>query len=279
MYRLLIFFISFVSAILSPSLGAPEKIEVNQKLNVSINASITDVYVKMKPGTSYRRTITVNNTSSLPTHVQAYVWDLWYSGEVETYAPPGTYKLSASQWISVQPQKMTIPPMESGNFSMNIFVPAGASGGNYAVLFFDTTPPLHLFSPKKQDSEIHDFKIGIPTYIDVEGTSKPDITIKKFRISHVKNSDTLKTAFKIHNIGNVHVVPIVGLVIFSQSKKGVKKLSSKDLIIDKILLPDQEMHIVSEESGGLPPGIYTAILSVEYGHKHPKTVQYNFVIK
>lgn len=239
-------------------------------------SSQSNIFTIMKPGTSFRKTISIKNNSLVVVTVQAYVWDLWFRGDVEVYAPSGTFPFSAAQWITIQPQKMKILPGKSANFQMQIFVPAGASGGNYAAIFFDTTPPINLFSGKKVQSHAQNYKLGIPTYIDVEGTSHFDLGIKKFNISKIKNNGLIKSEFIIKNNGNVHIRPSAEIAIFNQNRKYVKHFSSYDLLSSKTLLPGQEALIKGEWKKMTDPGSFTAVLTVNYGSSQSKRIQREF---
>ncbi|OGQ36314.1 MAG: hypothetical protein A3F16_00290 [Deltaproteobacteria bacterium RIFCSPHIGHO2_12_FULL_43_9] len=251
--------------------------------NRRLAVSTKEIFATMKPGTAYRKDIFVRNGSSEVIPVQAYVWDLWHKGGEEIYAPQGTYQSSAAQWITIQPQKLSLAPGKSGKFHLNIFVPAGATGGNYAVIFFDTTPPLELVSgkPLQIDGKMANekrVKIGIPTYIEVAGTGRAELDIRRFNITIAGGSKSIKTEFVVKNIGDVHVTPSAGIKIYNSSKKLVWQYPPKDLEINKIILPQQEISINAEWEKILKPGRYTAILTVNCGSGHPKTMQRDFKI-
>lgn len=246
-------------------------------------ASAKEIFATMKPGTAYRRDVFVKNTSSEIIPIQAYVWDLWHKGEDEVYAPQGTYQASSAQWITVSPQKLSLAPGRRAKFHINIFIPAGATGGNYAVIFFDTIPPLelasgHLSRPDRKSGHKKRIKIGIPTYIEVEGTGRTDLDIKRFSIGTSGGSESIKTEFLVKNTGNIHVKPIADIKIYNNNKSLVWHYPPKILTINKIILPEQELSIKVEWKKILKPGRYTAVLKVSYGSNQTKTIQRDFKI-
>ena len=152
--------------------------------------------------------IAVENTGSEPTGVRVYLQDWVYSASDggKEFMPKATLKNSASGWITFNPADLNIPAKGKAFVNYSVQVPKGASGGRYAVMFFEVlgTEVERFDAAKGQNVHVQILnRLGALFYIEPKGTIE-----KKGRVDNVdilqKLNDFILTADFI-NSGNVDI--------------------------------------------------------------------------
>jgi len=84
----------------------------------------------------------------------------------------------------------------------------------------------------------------------------------------------LSVDFDLENASNTHVFPIARVAVFDANRKLVAKGESEE----RRFLPGQKNSMHVEWAGKLPPGNYTAVLTVTYGEDRIETQQVAFTV-
>ena len=95
----------------------------------------------LAPGQAVTGTIEIENQGSEPVRLEVYLQDWEYleggTGD-KLFSAPGSSPWSAAGWISYFPKQVELPSRGKGLVEYTIRVPADATGGRYAVLFFES---------------------------------------------------------------------------------------------------------------------------------------------
>jgi len=226
--------------------------------DVSLGASPASLEMTLDRGKTSAQTILLFNQGKDPVTVTAYAWDWWHGeGNGRKFAPPGSLPHSASKWISFVPEKVTVAPGKGANVTVVVATPPNASGGNYAVAWFEAIPDAN---PKAKELRVG-ARLGVLIMTDVRGTSKPNINVDKLIISPPTASQPLKADIKISNAGDVHLFPKGTLVIMDRKRK----LAGHVGFEKQRMLPGEERNVTLKFGAELKPGEYEAILTVDYG--------------
>jgi len=110
----------------------------------SFNLSISNpkINLKVDPGEVITGSLTINNPSSSEIAIKAYLEDFIYVAPYDgskKFFPAGSTEHSCAGWISFSPSEFKLGPFGQRNIDYTVRMPQSASGGYYAVLFFETS--------------------------------------------------------------------------------------------------------------------------------------------
>jgi hypothetical protein len=215
------------------------------------------------PGQTVNGTIEVENQGEAPAQLEIYLQDWEYveggSGD-KRFSVPGSSPWSASSWISYYPQRMELPPRGKGLVEYTIRVPTDAPGGRYAVLFFESL--LTRSAPDEQGVTVqYTGRLGSLIEVEVAGTVERTGEVTQMTLSPVDESRPLELGYAFTNTGNVAIRPKAYFNIIDQSGRYFGRGEFPQLYT----FPGRSGSATAEWTGGLPPGDYTVVLTVDLG--------------
>jgi hypothetical protein len=228
------------------------------RAGVSLGASPAYLDIELTPGKTSAQTVLLFNQGKDPVEVRAYAWDWWHDEtETKKFAPPGTLPHSAASWVTFVPDKVIINPGKAVNVTVTIATPADATGGNYAVAWFEATPDA-----RKGKKELRvGARLGVLIMTGVRGKSNAQITVDELAIEPPSATRPFKAEVRLRNTGNVHLFPKGTLVLLDKDNKLVGHAGFEK----RRVLPEAKDSATIKWGGELAPGTYQAVLTVDYG--------------
>lgn len=227
----------------------------------SMRINPTKIRLVIAPGDAKSGTIEVENTFAAPISVKAVLEDWKYSQEhdgTKEFMPPGTHPLSCAKWISVSPVEFDVPSLGTKRVNYTVRVPEGASGGHYAVLFFESLlsqPQLHGAAMGVM------VRIGAIFYIEPEGTVTRNAEIANLSVKKESQAKPLVVALEFKNTGNsdvtcagtFHVIDKEGMVLARQDFERI------------YTLPGDTERVSAAWDEPLAVGVYDLVLTFDLG--------------
>lgn len=217
------------------------------------------VRLSVAPGTSKAGTIKVYNLSSDAKNIKAYFEDWVYlpvCDGTKDFRPAGTTKLSASDWITFSPSEFSVSPYGKQTVNYTVKVPQDASGGHYAVLFFES----FLQEPGKDEEGVNvDVAVRIASlfYVEPEGTVSRKLDINNLKVSNDKNRFQINA--RLTNNGNVDIN--TKATFFVIDNKGM--VFARGEFNEVYTLPGDAALMTGEYPKAIPPGKYDVVLTID----------------
>jgi len=139
---------------------------------------------------------------------------------------------SCQKWIHVDPTNAMIEPNEGQEVKVNIEVPDRIEGGYYAVILFEPRAKNNIELPKNVSLS---FALG--TTIVLQSRRKQKIDAKIISFGAEDTEDGTLFSVVLSNLGNVHLNPNVSIVLFSDRKRVVDRLTYEE---GRFVLPGSE---------------------------------------
>jgi hypothetical protein len=248
-----------------------------QSQSVGLSPAYLDADVK--PGSVYTQEFAVSNRTSARLRFRASLGDLGYDAENRRVeARPGTTPRSASPWVRFVPDELTVEPGGSAKFKAVITVPDSARGGYYTVPYFQGEPVEEQSTPGRLSQGVA-VRLGGLLLLATSSGSEYRVLVKGGAVVPPSSSSPLSLALDLKNEGNAHAV-LKGTFAFLD---GSSRVAGRGQISEQRLLPGQRAQAESEWAGELPPGDYTAVVTLTYARagSQPATLVYEipFAVK
>jgi hypothetical protein len=229
------------------------------------------------PGQTVSGTIEVENQGEEPLRLDLYLQDWEYleggSGE-KLFSAPGSSPWSASSWISYYPQRLELPAHGKGLVDYTIRAPADASGGHYAVLFFESI----LARPPEDEEGVsvqYTGRLGSLFELEVAGTVKRTGEVAELAIGRPDEDRALTLGYTFLNTGNVAIRPKAYFNIVDQAGRYFGRGE-----FDRIYtFPGRSGSTTTEWTGGLAPGDYAVLLTVDLGGNEIRVAEQPLSVK
>jgi hypothetical protein len=239
----------------------------------------------VKRGTSYTQIFTLNNNTGARLKFKCSVEDVWYDqGNKRITGRPGTLPRSASLWLQFSPAEVIVEPRSSSTVKATVTVPATASGSYYSVPIFEAMPAEPVFAGAtlaKVNTARATIGVrfnGLMMFTTLEA-AEYNLEIMGGQITPPSASAELAIHLDVRNRGNAHARVHGSFAILNSS--GV--LVGRGAIKEKKYLPDQRKMLDTGWAGELPPGKYTAVVTLSYDRvgMEPATLLYEppFVVQ
>jgi len=240
----------------------------------SLGLAPGEVREKFKPGVPFEISLATSNEGGTPVEMSVEIDDFWYNEKGEKIFPaPGTAPRSAANWIQFVPERFEVPAHGSQKMRAIVTPPSDAKGGYYAVLFVQSKPQLS-FTKSSGQGVFTNMRLGCLVLLDAENTEDFKVELNNIKVTPPSSTRGLDLSFDLLNAGNTHVFPVARLAVLDANKKLVAKGQSDE----KRFLPGQKGSMHVEWTGTLPPGNYTAVLSLAYGEDRSETRQISFQV-
>lgn len=243
----------------------------------SIGLAPALVKQEFKPGVPFEVELSTVNGGDGPVEMSVQITDLWYNDKNEkTFMDPGTSPRSAANWIQFVPEHFEVAAHGTQKMKAVITPPADAKGGYYATLFVLSKPQLTFDKDKTRDGKqvFTNMRLGCLVLLSASGTEQFKTELSNIKLTPPAANHELEMSFDLSNGGNTHIFPRARLAVLDAQRKLVAKGESQE----KRFLPGQKDSMRVTWSGTLPPGNYTAVLSVPYGEDKIETRQIAFSI-
>lgn len=183
------------------------------------------------------------------------------SAQVESLDPAGgefeTVNRSNSDWITVTPLRFTIGAGEVQEITFQIQVPFGKTGTHWGMIFVSGSP-----RPQERGGAtvLAVQRFGVKVYTTIRGTERLSGQILRVRKG---SHDPLTFSVSFENTGNVQLWPTGKINVINLYGEIVRSLQIEEFP----LLPERVRVLTVVDPAGrpLPPGIYRAIVMIDYG--------------
>jgi hypothetical protein len=241
----------------------------------SVGISPAQVVQSFKPGVPFEIELASVNRGLDPVQMNVEITDLWYNEKNEkVFSTSGTSPRSAANWIQFVPERFEIPANGTQKMRAVVTPPADASGGYYATLFVVSKPVATPDKTKEGKTVYANVRVGCLVLLTAENTAQYKIELTNMKLVPPSANQGLDLSFDIADTGNTHVFPVGRLAVLDGNRKLVAKAQGEMMR----LLPGQKNNMKVDWSGNLPPGDYTAILTVAYGEDRIETRQVPFTV-
>ena len=241
----------------------------------SLALAPAEVQYEFKPGQSFQFELCVSNDGGAPAVMQVSVTDLWYNDKNEKlFGSPGSSPRSAANWIEFVPRQFIAPAHGTGKVKVVVTPPLQASGGYYAVVFVESKPQLVQAAAEGKKAVFTNIRLGSLILLSAENTEDYRVDVSDVQFTPPSASRSMKIDFLVSNRGNTHVFPEARVAILNSQHALIAKTESEI----KRFLPQQSDRLSVDWAGTLPPGNYSAILSVVYGEGKVYTREIPFTV-
>lgn len=229
----------------------------------SINKS--KIRFSLAPGKAEYGEIVVENQSSEPRSMRVYLSDWDYlppADGTKEFLPISSTPLSSAAWISFSPAEFTLPPFSQQKVDYSIKVPAEASGGYYAALFFESIF-VKAQSAKEGMQAGMNLVIRIATlfYVDVEGTVKRTALIDNLLFKKDAQGALYSIGLDFRNTGNVDIS--AGGTFHIMDDKGI--VIARGELNDIHTFPAAGAKFAATLKDNLPKGEYDLVFTLNLG--------------
>lgn len=241
----------------------------------AIGLAPAQVVEKFKPGVAFEIALASVNNGDLPVEMSVQITDFWYNEKNEKiFSAPGTSPRSAANWIQFVPERFEIPAHGTQKMRAIVTPPPDARGGYYAVLFIQSKPVLTGQKTKDGKTVFANVRVGCLVLLTAEGTTDYKIKLDNLKLTPPGANQGLRLTFDVANLGNTHVFPQGRVAVLDSDRKLVAKAESEMIRT----LPGQKNSLQIDWTGSLPPGSYTAILTLTYAEEGVETRSIPFTV-
>jgi hypothetical protein len=234
-----------------------------------------EVDYAFRPGQPFEFELSSSNRSSIPVSMRVTVTDLWYNEKNEkVFGPPGSSPHSAANWFEVVPRQLEVPAQGVGKVKVLVTPPLNTSGGYYAVVFLESKPELMPGANKEGKAVYTNVRLGCLVLLSAEHTQTYVAEVSGARVTPPSGTRAFQVDYDLLNKGNTHLFPKPVVAIFKSGKDLVGKAESDT----KRFFPGQKDSMTVSWPGTLPPGSYTAVLTIQYGEDKVYTQDLPFTV-
>lgn len=229
--------------------------------SLTVGTDTPKLKLTIKPGETSSGAIQVNNSGNKPVTVTAYISDWVYKSEGDgnkTFSPPATTPLSCAHWINLSSTEFELYPDEIRAVNYTVTVPDEATGGHYAVIFFESDMGIQEINGMNVKIK---GRVGSLVYIESEGHVIQKGEISRVKVEAPKGGDPLKIKVDFMNQGNVDITAKGTFHIIDQTGN----IYARDKLEEMYTLPGDKVNSVTTWSGTLDKGEYDVILTYDLG--------------
>lgn len=219
----------------------------------SLNVSPSRVVLQGKPGETRTGFFVLENRGEEPLDVDVAGED-WSGGISGTRGPV--------PWLTLKPTHLRLRAGKQSRVKYVVRIPKGSSGELRTQIFFSMEQSEPGGLPMRS-------RLGTILYVTIEGTEHVDGAVTAVQGYYtaatpgVREPDRLEVVIKLHNRGNVHIVPEGEVIIRDDQSRVVETLRLQS---GWGLLPNEEDAYRAIGHGiSLKPGRYQLEISVRIG--------------
>jgi hypothetical protein len=250
--------------------------------SIGITPLITELQIY--PGESQDYDITISNNTFETMKANLSVGDFEIVGDGKfVFLDAGTYERSAAGWANMDEAQLTVKPVSYLKFKVHVKVPRNVkAGGDYYAMIWVLFNPI---TPKNGNIKIAKIlRFGSILHVTVKGKpAKSKIEIDKIKIMNFDQISTstqrgLEIDAYVKNSGDTDFKVNGNLLITSPDRKVWGRMSMK-MNTTNLVMPTVTRKMYALYDRTLPPGEYTAKVSLKVGNRYLGQKEYNFSIK
>jgi len=164
---------------------------------------------------------------------------------------------SNGDWLDVTPVRFSLAEGESHDVAFSIRVPEGATGGHWSAIFVEGSPRTE----EREGTTVQAVeRFAIKVYETVPGTETRSGAVTGVDLL---TTDPLSLDVAFENTGNVQLRPTGTIEIISRTGQVVRELGIEGFPV----LPSavRLLTVTDTEDAPLPPGVYRALVVIDYG--------------
>jgi hypothetical protein len=119
-------------------------------------------------------------------------------------------------------------------------------------------------------------RLGCLVLLTADKTEDFKTEISNLKLTPPSANQGLSLDFDLLNAGNTHIFPFARVAVLDAKHKLVAKADNQEEV--KRFLPGQKNSVHVGWTGALPPGDYTAVLTLAYGEDRVETQQVPFTV-
>ena len=233
------------------------------KAGIVVLNGLTHEY-QVQPGESYRGTIQIQNAENKEKSVKVYQTDYWFSYTGESrHDSVGTVSRSNANWITYNPELMTLAANQTTAIEFEIIVPANDTlkGTYWSVIMVEGVVPPDTTNHQTGVTINTSIRYAIQIITNIGETGKSDLQFLGLQMAEESNGNILNVL--IENTGERLLRPELSLELFDESgnSAGVIKVDRKKTY------PGTSVRIVLPLEG-IEPGKYTGVLVADCDEDH-----------
>jgi hypothetical protein len=250
-----------------------------QKNSASVSITPASIDAKVKRGSSYTQSFSLNNSTSTRMRFKCSVADMGYDENNQRItARAGTLPRSASSWIEFSPAEILVEPHSSGVVKALVTVPATAAGGYYSVPVFEAMPAAEVAATAITPAKVITAKAtigvqfnGLMMFTTLDA-AEYNIEIMGGKITPPTASAELALQLDLRNRGNAHARVRGSFALLNSAGA----LAGRGTIKEMRYMPDQRKMLETTWAGELAPGKYTSVITLSYDRvgMEPATLVY-----
>lgn len=222
----------------------------------------------LDPGESKSLQVRFFNESSAPQSGKIGVVDFIVTGNdgkpvlLDNVDYPISNQYSASQWINLNSQGVTIAPGDVLRVNFKVSIPENARpGGRYVAIYFESEGQVQGNGTTNVQSSATSSRIVSLVYIRVNGPVLESAYIDVFKTPKFLQLGPIPVNFEIFNKGDYHITPKGQITLLDSFGKKIDQVTLEE----KNIFPDAKRSY--EENLGLRWmfGKYTVNLAASYG--------------
>ena len=234
------------------------------------------VEVKLDPGGTTEGIVKIINDSTVPLTFNVLMQDFIVDNNqgIPNILPPDSLsnKYSASSWIGLETQQVTVPAQTRQELSYYVQVPKDAKpGGHYAAVIYS---PINKDEDAKGSGSTVTSQIGTLFYVTVNGPVKEKADVTLFNGPRFSEYGPVNIDTQIRNLGDNHITPKGYISIYNMFGKQsyVKELTARNIF------PEKGLNFTNELGKKWMFGRYKAELLGNYGTNNnlPLTASFYF---
>lgn len=215
------------------------------------------VEVSIPAGKRRGKTLLIkNHRHDAAIHVTVYSRDVVYLPDgSQDFPEPGSTSWSCASWIQAVPAQLDIPPGSFREVRVSVTAPADATGGHYAVLFFETSPSY------AEEGIGVNFRIGAIVEALIPGTEQRNV-----KLTDLSFHAPAKVQTNLFNDSNLLIRPGGHIKILNSAGKKLQQFEFNPMRLG--ILPGTSRTFTLEIPETLATGRYQLRAELDYGTRH-----------
>jgi len=229
----------------------------------SLGLTPAEIRASFRPQQVLQFELNVSNDGDTPVAMRGSVMDLWFDAKTneKIFGTPGTLPHSASNWIAFVPSTFTVAPHGTTKVKVVVTPSPETTGGSYAVLFVESKPEPASGATADGRPLYANMRLGALILLTAEGTEDYHLDVGEPSVTPPSGSRSLELTVEVGNTSNTHVFPEPRLLVVDAAKRIVARAEGDR----RRFFPGQRDSLKLTWAGSLPPGDYTALLTIAYG--------------
>lgn len=220
-------------------------------------------------GRSKAGTIKAYSQSNDSINLKVYLEDWAYTAEQDgskEFFPAGSRPFSCAEWIKFYPAEFTLAPYGTATINYVVNVPVNASGGHFAVMFFETTAQ-QLSAQDIPGGEGVTSGVGLAIrmgslfYIEAKDTVKRTVELSNFYVDNEVKNNYLSVGLNLKNTGNTYITANGSFHIMD--KEGL--IYARNEFNEVYTFPGDTATLNATWKKTIPKGKYSLVITLDLG--------------